>query len=103
MLTVCDIENPLGLSWNPDAKRVFFAFTDEVAQSYGTPAITYTHVLNKCWRTPQTTAYIWDEEVDWQFGEIASRTGGALFKLSPNSEFILDDLNTIMQDWCLEQ
>lgn len=104
MEMVCNDSDPLGLEWRPDAGRLFFAFTDESAQSYP-PGTTVQDVINSC-QNSHTLPFVWGK-VSVDFQVICANAGGSYFNLPDASvptddawNKIFNDMNGIVNTLC---
>lgn len=95
---ICEISNPLFLSWRIDAKRMLFTFTDEVPQTYMTPQITYQMVLDAC-VSSNTFLAIWSNN-DREFSLITNDSFGLHFELVNDWEIIFNEMNSIIFMFC---
>jgi len=98
---VCDIaENPLELLWREDANPMFMEFTDEEAQSYINPVVSVSDVVDMCVNNG-VVGYIWSYS-SFDFNPIAVNTGGKHFTLTTNINQLFNDLNTIIEEICID-
>lgn len=104
MYDVCDDTNPLALDWRLNAGRLFFAFTDENAQSYPS-GISSQDVIDSC-QNSWTLPFIWGN-YQYDFQSICTSTNGLYFNLpsiSATAEVawnkIFDDMNSIVVTLC---
>lgn len=98
MKMVCDEANPLGLSWISDSNKLFFAFTDEPAQSYTAPVTTVQDVIDSC-LVSGTLPFIWSRSPAF-FQNITAGANGIYFMLENTWQPIFDDLNSIVITLC---
>lgn len=99
MEQVCDrADNPLGLSWREDAYGLFFAFTDEMQQSYTSPLTTPQMVIDSCLLSG-TLPFIWSH-YPAQFGYIAAGANGIHFSLVNDWVRIFNDMNSVVITLC---
>jgi hypothetical protein len=90
--------NSLGLNWREDANGLFFAFTDEGAQSYLSPVTTGQAVIDAC-LTYSVLPFVWGTRpVD--FAYIPNSANGLYFTLVADANQILADLNSIIVTLC---
>ena len=111
-LAVVDPDNPLGISWRDGSKRVFIGFGDEEAATtcilnYADPTAnqecvndTLTASAEACLES-DTDVY-WFVENPILYDEQAHACGGRTFYLSPYEEYMLNDLNSIISEICLD-
>lgn len=103
---VVDPTNPLLIDWSASSKRVFVGFGDEPAQARcsGMPICdmeqTVVNTLAYCVES-QTDVYWFVTDVPL-YVEQAVGCGGELFWLSSYEEMMASDLNSILEDVCLE-
>lgn len=98
---VCDVGlNPLSLSWLGESQKIFMEFTDEMAQSYAIPEITADDVVDMCVDN-DVVGYIWSY-TSTDFNLIAIGTGGIHFRLSTDPSQMFADLNSIIEDMCVD-
>ena len=108
MLMVCDSSNLLYLNWRSSANRLFFAFTDEPAQThlksdgtwcYKCGLTTAQNVIDVCLQS-YTLPFIWGRLNDPDFVSIAQGANGIYFNLTNSWEQMFDDMNSIIIVLC---
>lgn len=99
MQQVCDEGNPLSLSWEEDAIRLFFMFTDEGPQTYTDPDTTWPMVVDACIQS-STLPFIWGPWADQEFERITDAANGRWFPISNYWEQMFEDLNSIIITLC---
>jgi len=101
MAMVCDkTSNVLNLDWDPDADALFFAFTDEGAQSYMTPQTTGQSIIDTC-LAHKVLPYMWSwSNSTSEFEYIVASANGEYFSLVPDVEKIFNDMNSVMITLC---
>jgi len=103
MHMVCDLDNPLELSWREDSNRLMFVFTDEPPQTYATPLNSMTSleqhdaIVQECLMSG-TLPFTWT--LDFGFDSIAIDSNGLGFNLRSQWEPIFDDMNSIVITLC---
>lgn len=108
-LAVTDPANPLGISWRRNSKRIYIGFADEDAQSRRETCVFDLDVCIES-ETLQTAEYCQETGTDvyWFITEPAyydiqaSSCNGDYFWLHPNIEYIIESLNGILEEICLE-
>jgi len=98
MQMVCEDLNPLALTWGADANRLAFVFTDEIDQSFTSPATTKEDVRESCLYSGMLP-FVWHKGFS-AFTWIAGNTNGLDFQLEDEWEPILDDLNSVIITLC---
>ena len=91
-------ENRLGLNWREEANALFFAFTDEPAQSYLNPEVTGQMIIDEC-ISNSVLPFVWAKH-PLGFEYIPNSANGIYFDLVSNSQQILNDLNSIIITLC---
>lgn len=90
----CDRQNPLNISWTPEAGRTLFVFTDEPAQIYQDTWLTEADIINTCLETG-TRVFIWSNNRA-DFDSLAVFTGGIHFELVNDPIVLENDMNSIL-------
>lgn len=92
--------NPLGLAWRPDAIKVYYQFTDEVAQSYHNPIrLTPGDLVAACGVSP-VIPMLWHMVGDPTFPTIAQACGGLAFEISSDWATMRADMGSTMELLC---
>ncbi len=104
---VVDPTNPLMIDWPENSKRIFVGFGDENAQVLnGTgwlgndPDASITNTLAYC-AASETDIY-WFVQSPEFYDEQAFGCGGQVFQLTAYEPWMLEDMNTIISEVCLE-
>lgn len=105
---VVDPLNPMLIDWRENSKRIFIGFGDEPAD------VVYCNTLNVACSEGEsvtnTLAYCTESNTDvyWfvnhteYHDEQALGCGGDVFWLTPNEDYMLENLNSIVEEVCLE-
>lgn len=97
---VVDPDNPLGIEWAEGAQRLFVGFTDEPAQVLD--GLQEIDVLDESVEDCAATAtrVFWFLTQTDYLAQQATDCGGLAFPLTHNKQWMLNDLNLIIQTTC---
>ncbi len=108
-MTVADPLNPLEINWRRNSKRVYIGFADEDAAS---PYSTCTGDQDACTErdVDQTLEFCAESEtsIHWFtrdlnfYVEQAYGCGGETFWLNPNYSYLLESLNSLLEEICID-
>jgi len=110
---VADPTNPMMIDWSEGSKRIFIGFGDEEAQVTCPGGGMVDLPCSPDQATVNTLAYCDESATDiyWFVSagdlefyiEQATGCGGELFQLTSYEQWMLDDLNSILEEVCLEE
>jgi len=89
------------VNWRNDSKRIVILFSDEQGQSYLSPSITTTILLDAISGAMNFKLYTFSTIEMWEWDELAIASGGKWFKLSQDSMMMYNNLMEIIDEACL--
>jgi len=88
-------------SWRSDADRIIIIFTDEEEQTYLTPLIEFSTVIDAADNTPRLKVYTFSNHTNYLWDELAAATDGTYYELVTNATQMYNNLMEIIDQICL--